>query len=318
MPGGRAMRKLLLGLSLVLLLFVSPGATAAAQASTLLSDDYEGAVKWNTNSSGWALSTTRVYGGTYSAHAPSQIGTSPMMAYGPFDLMNATSAELDFELWYSAPTAAGSATKYGSFCVGYSTDGSSYTYPYQWSGSTSGEWWPTEFALGDWPVLGEQQVWIGFKTTQWNASAYSEGAYVDDLSLTATVPDTTPPTTTATGAVNGRWYRTAVTVSLAAGDNAGGSGVAFTEYALDDERPGRRARASPCRRPPTTRATCSTRSTTAPPTPPATSRGRRLSGSASTRAGRRPRPTPPRRDAATRRRSSTGSWRWAPTAVRRR
>ena len=45
--------------------------------------------------------------------------------------------------------------------------------------------------------------------------------------------DTTPPTTTASGAVNGKWYKAAVTVSLAATDNAGGSGVAYSEYKLD-------------------------------------------------------------------------------------
>ena len=228
------MRKLLLGLSLVLLLLAVLGATAAAQASTLLSDDYEGAVKWNTNSSGWAISTTQVYGGTYSAHAPSS--PNNLMIYGPFDLSAATAATLSFQLWYYAPKASfppGTPNTAGAFLGGYSTNGSSYTFPYQWSGSTSGEWWPTEFDLGGWSLLGQPQVWIALGTTAYAGALYSEGAYVDDLSLTATVPDTTPPTTTATGAVNGRWYRTAVTVTLTASDNVGGSGVASTEYSLD-------------------------------------------------------------------------------------
>ena len=43
--------------------------------------------------------------------------------------------------------------------------------------------------------------------------------------------DVTAPTTTAAG-VDGAWHRTAVTVSFAATDNPGGSGVAYTEYAL--------------------------------------------------------------------------------------
>jgi hypothetical protein len=47
------MRKLLLGLGLVLLIFAVLGATAAAQAATLLSDSFENGVKWNANSSGW-------------------------------------------------------------------------------------------------------------------------------------------------------------------------------------------------------------------------------------------------------------------------
>ena len=228
------MKKLLLGLSLVLLLFAVLGATAAAQATTLLSDDYEGAVKWNPNSSGWAISTTRAYGGTHSAHAPSS--PNNLMIYGPFDLSAATAATLSFQLWYYAPKASfppGTQTTAGAFLVEYSTNGSSFTLPYQWSGSTSSEWWSTEFDLGSWSLLGQPQVRIAIGTTAYAGALYSEGAYVDDLSLTATVPDTTPPTTTASGAVNGKWYRTAVTVNLAASDDAGGSGVASTEYSLD-------------------------------------------------------------------------------------
>jgi len=45
--------------------------------------------------------------------------------------------------------------------------------------------------------------------------------------------DTTAPTTTASGAVNGRWYNVSVTVSFSATDNAGGTGVDHTEYSLD-------------------------------------------------------------------------------------
>ena len=45
--------------------------------------------------------------------------------------------------------------------------------------------------------------------------------------------DATPPTATATGAANGTWYKSAVTVTLSAEDNPGGSGVAKTEYRLD-------------------------------------------------------------------------------------
>lgn len=228
------MKKLVLGLSLVLLLLAFMGAASAAQASTLLSDDFEGAVKWNSNSSGWATSTTQVYGGTYSAHAPSS--NNNLMIYGPFDLSAATAATLSFQLWYYAPKASfppGTPNTAGAFLGGYSTNGSSYTFPYQWSGSTWGEWWATEFDLGGWSLLGEPQVWIALGTSVLPGALYSEGAYVDDLSLTATIPDTAPPTTTATGAVDGRWYRTAVTVSLASSDDAGGSGVASTEYRRD-------------------------------------------------------------------------------------
>jgi hypothetical protein len=232
-------KKLRLGLALVVLLIAGLGAmAAAAQAATLLSDDYEGAVKWNANSSGWSITTARAYGGAHSAYAPSANGN--LMIYGPFDLSAATAARLSFQLWYYAPKASfppGTPNTAGSFLGGYSTNGSSYTFPYQWSGSTSGEWWSTSFDLGGWSLLGQPQVWIALGTSVFAGALYSEGAYVDDLTLTATIPDTTPPTTTATGAKNGTWYKAAVTVSLAATDNAGGSGMvgglAKTEYKVD-------------------------------------------------------------------------------------
>ena len=44
--------------------------------------------------------------------------------------------------------------------------------------------------------------------------------------------DSTAPVTTATGAVNNRWYKSTVTVNLSATDN-GGSGVDFITYAID-------------------------------------------------------------------------------------
>ena len=234
------MKKLLLGLSLDLLLFAVLGATAAAQASTLFSDDYEGAVKWNSTSSNWAIVTAYAHGGTHSAHAPSQAGMVPMMIYGPFDLSTATAATLSFELiytaprYYSPPSPPGAAC--GSFAVGYSTDGSLFTVPINFTGDTGASWALFSYDLNSvsFPLVGHSQVWFAFSTAQSSVFAtYSQGAYVDDLTLTATVPDTTPPTTTATGAVDGRWYRSAVTVEFAASDNAGGSGVAYTEYALD-------------------------------------------------------------------------------------
>jgi hypothetical protein len=51
------------------------------------------------------------------------------------------------------------------------------------------------------------------------------------------VSDTVPPTTTASlggTAGNAPWYRSAVTVTLSATDNTGGSGVAATSYILDN------------------------------------------------------------------------------------
>lgn len=234
------MRKLLLGLALVLLIFAAVGATATARASTLLSDDYEGAAKWNPNSSGWNISTSYAVSGTHSAHAPSQVGMVPKMIYGPYDLSAATAATLSFELNYDAPRSYSPPSPPGAACgafvISYSTDGSWFTSAINFNGGTGAEWEPFSYDLNSasFPLVGQPKVWLAFSTSQSSIFATtSSGAYVDDLSLTATVPDAVAPTTTATGAVNGRWYRTPVTVNLAATDNAGGSGVASTEYALD-------------------------------------------------------------------------------------
>lgn len=55
--------------------------------------------------------------------------------------------------------------------------------------------------------------------------------------ITYTMPDTTPPTTTATfsnGYVSGAWTNQPVTVTLSGVDNTGGSGVAKTYYAINN------------------------------------------------------------------------------------
>ena len=49
--------------------------------------------------------------------------------------------------------------------------------------------------------------------------------------------DTAKPVTTATGATDGGWYKTGVTVRLAAADGAGESGVEELSYALDGAAP---------------------------------------------------------------------------------
>ena len=46
------------------------------------------------------------------------------------------------------------------------------------------------------------------------------------------IGDVTPPVTTVSGA-DGAWHNAAVTLSFAAADNAGGSGVAYTQYSFD-------------------------------------------------------------------------------------
>ena len=49
--------------------------------------------------------------------------------------------------------------------------------------------------------------------------------------------DTQAPVTSAAGAANNAWYKTGVTVSLSAADNAGGTGIDFITYTLDGGAP---------------------------------------------------------------------------------
>jgi 5-hydroxyisourate hydrolase-like protein (transthyretin family) len=59
------------------------------------------------------------------------------------------------------------------------------------------------------------------------------GQTTSGIDAVLAISDTTPPTTTSSGAANGKWYRAAVTVSFTAADDAGGSGVDYTQYKLD-------------------------------------------------------------------------------------
>jgi C1A family cysteine protease len=63
-----------------------------------------------------------------------------------------------------------------------------------------------------------------------------EGEDVSDLTFTISAPaagDTEPPVTTSSGALEGRWYKDEVVISLTATDGSDGSGIDYTEYSLD-------------------------------------------------------------------------------------
>ena len=257
------MRKVLLSLSLGILLTLALAGTAAADPSspaavrlapagsagpvTLLSDDFESGQHWDAGFSGWNIVTPDASfdplpSPTHAAYA-AEFG-SPMLVYGPFDLSHATAATLSFELWYDSPSLVISPyTQCGAFLIGYSTNGSDFAFPTQWSGSTDQSWQQMQVDLSSWydqtsqstiSLLGDPQVWIALSSSvtspTWANS--TEGSYVDDLSLTATIPDTTPPTTTVSGC-DANWHRTPVTLHFSATDNAGGSGVDHTQYSTD-------------------------------------------------------------------------------------
>ena len=250
------MRKVLLGFSLGLLLVFCLTGTASAHSPsaarvvsrnaapvTIFADDFEGGQRWDSSSSGWTVTTDEAYSPSHSAHAP-EFG-SPLLVYGPFDLSQATAATLSFELWYDAPTLTDppSSTTCGAFLIGYSTDGSTFTFPTQWSGSTGGTWQQEQVDLSSWydqasqttlSLLGDSQVWIALSSSVTSATFASstEGSYVDSVALTAAIEDATPPVTSVVG-LPGAWTNQPVTLSFAATDNAGGTGVAYTEYSIN-------------------------------------------------------------------------------------
>ena len=144
--------------------------------------------------------------------------TKPWMVYGPFDLSDATDAELLFWYWlYSESnyydylfifqiTAGGpeniklySESNYYDYLFwGASIDGSSF-YGNIVSGD-SGGWNHVNFDLTDVYILGDlcgqPQVWIGFTFYSDETITYLEGAYLDDIVLRKMIGEPAPPTST--------------------------------------------------------------------------------------------------------------------------
>ncbi|MBN1181422.1 MAG: C39 family peptidase [Bacteroidales bacterium] len=142
----------------------------------------------------WDDLTYRSYGGARSAwcadrgtqsSTPSSNYRNNMkarMIYGPFDLSNATDAQLFF-YYYNI-----SESNYDYFKWLASTNGTNF-YGYQVSGN-SGGWKSKTFDLTNVPTLGnltgQSQVWIAFYFTSDGSSTF-EGAYVDDIELKKTL-----------------------------------------------------------------------------------------------------------------------------------
>ncbi len=132
-------------------------------------------------------------GGSWSAWCADEGGSAPgtpcaeyiddmraWMVYGPFDLSDATDAEMLFD--YSND----SETDYDYFRYMASSDGTNYS-GYQHTGSTGG-WVNRNFDLASY--CGDSSVWIGFQFTSDGSVHGYEGAYVDDITIQKNIPDT--------------------------------------------------------------------------------------------------------------------------------
>lgn len=138
--------------------------------------------------SAWAIG-----GGSLGSSLPCPSGypanLDSRMEYGPFSLQHATDAYWRFSLWLDF----GGVFDAPDFCW------------YAWSSNTAvwedclnsdtGTWYTWTVDLSD-PaidVLGESQVWIGFRFTSRSDSSPAEGAYVDDVLIRQCQGGTCPP-----------------------------------------------------------------------------------------------------------------------------
>ncbi len=107
-------------------------------------------------------------------------GRISRMAFGPFNLEDATDGELRFYVWLN--------TEYQPDALWYllSFDGQNF---HDFGGDTgnTGGWVERVFSLRDLPglgdVLGRPQVWIAFEFESDSDTNFPEGVYVDDIVL---------------------------------------------------------------------------------------------------------------------------------------
>lgn len=138
----------------------------------------------------WGKSSCRSFNGNYSAWAvgggssgsglscgsnyPNNVFT--YMDYGPFDLSEATAAEMQFKFWLNSENGK------DGLCWGVATDGLYFNYDCL-SGNTFG-WFDEMVDFSNFEgvsYLGEPQVWITFEFYSDEKNPYPEGAYVDDI-----------------------------------------------------------------------------------------------------------------------------------------
>jgi hypothetical protein len=168
----------------------------------ILTDNFEGAFPsgswslYDQNGTGhkWGKDNSMAHGGSYSiwecAAGSSALppgsnyanGVMTWAVYGPFDLSDATSAELTF--WASVQTADASDYLFW----GASGNGSSFN-GFSVSGG-SGTWTEETFDMVNW--LGDSSVWITFIFRS-NGSGNARGIFLDDVGIVKTVASVSSP-----------------------------------------------------------------------------------------------------------------------------
>jgi hypothetical protein len=168
-----------------------PGVTAG-DWTVLLSEDFETEFPGSTwklqGDPTWGRETYRAHGGSWSGYCvgggsrgidppgPYLDDMEAWMTYGPFDLSNATGAELEFHYW----TQLGPDTDE----LFWGVSKTNFLYWGDYVEGSSGGWRQVIYDIGKEHAsyLGEPEVWIGFKFESDEAGT-GEGVYLDDITL---------------------------------------------------------------------------------------------------------------------------------------
>lgn len=176
---------------------------AATPWTTIVSENFEGSfpgawtVSDNDGSTNgtyyWAKRNCRAYAGSYSgwgvgggangaalgcgSNYPNNADS--WMVYGPFSLVGATAAELNFKLWLNSQSSLDGVSRYAS------VNGTSF-YGTFTTGNTGG-WIDRTLDLDSAPtlgnLLGRSSVWIALRFRSDGSTNYAEGGYVDNIVL---------------------------------------------------------------------------------------------------------------------------------------
>ncbi len=181
----------------------APTPTAKA-IQTILEDDFEGSFpgQWelfSDTTTHWGQTTHRASGGSRSAYCaggggmPAPAGGPyfnnqvTWMRFGPFSLADATEATVQFDLWMKTQQANGGVF-FDYFFYGISVDGENYS-GFQTAGNPA-VWDTRQFNVSEITAvtaLGQPQVWLALVFIS-DSSITDEGVYLDNFSLTKSVP----------------------------------------------------------------------------------------------------------------------------------
>lgn len=147
-------------------------------AGSGFADAYWDVNSYRSNNSTWSMFCADMGTAAVTPPAAYPVDMNTWAVYGPFDLSDATGAELDFMLWLD------SESSYDYFKYMISTDGVNY-YGYQTSGN-SGGWSSRNIDLSSVPTIGDVTGASSVYFAMVFESDYSvnyEGAFVDDVLL---------------------------------------------------------------------------------------------------------------------------------------